>query len=120
MVKEEEEEEEEEGQERKDHNKPANGADSMEVSSVMDDQHERSATENSQAAVGGFNHVATLSEADMQDQMDQFTYIMHQKFLLGEDNEHLDYSKIDNDETLDDHWLREANDDAEEKYFDQD
>lgn len=72
----------------------------------MDDQHERSATENSQAAVGGFNHVATLSEADMQDQMDQFTYIMHQKFLLGEDNEHLDYSKIDNDETLDDHWLR--------------
>ena len=52
--------------------------------------------------------------------MDQFTFIMHEKFLLGEDSEHLDYSKIDSDETLDDHWQREANDDAEEKYFDKD
>ncbi|PRQ27773.1 hypothetical protein RchiOBHm_Chr6g0308851 [Rosa chinensis] len=53
--------------------------------------------------------------------MDQFTYIMHEKFLLGEDHEYLDYSKIDNDETLDDHWQqREANHDAEEKYFDED
>ncbi|TYK12071.1 coiled-coil domain-containing protein 97 [Cucumis melo var. makuwa] len=90
------------------------------VTRAMDDQHERPATENSEGAEGGSNHVATLSEADMQDQMDQFTYIMHQKFLLGEDSEHLDYSKIDNDETLDDHWMREANDDAEEKYFDED
>lgn len=49
--------------------------------------------------------------------MNQFTYIMQQKFLLGEDHEHLDYSKIDNDETLDDHWQREANVDAEERYF---
>lgn len=45
---------------------------------------------------------------------------MHEKFLLGDDHEHIDYSKIDNDETLDDHWLRQANDDAEEKYFDED
>jgi len=45
---------------------------------------------------------------------------MQQKFLLGEDCEHLDYSKIDNDQTLDDHWQREANHDAEEKYFAED
>lgn len=62
----------------------------------------------------------TLSVAEIQDQMDQFTHIMQQKFLLGEDYEHLDYSKIDNDETLDDHWQREANHDAEEKYFAED
>ncbi|PKI46935.1 hypothetical protein CRG98_032746 [Punica granatum] len=61
-----------------------------------------------------------LSDLEMQDQMDQFVYIMQQKFLTGEDHEHLDYSKIDDDETLDDHWLREASHDAEEKYFAED
>lgn len=50
--------------------------------------------------------------------MEQFTYIMQQKFLAGEDHQHLDYSKIDQDETLDDHWMKEVNHDAEEKYFD--
>lgn len=59
----------------------------------------------------------TVSAEELEDRMDQFTYIMQQKFLLGEDQEHLDYSKIDNDETLDDHWQREANIDAEERYF---
>ncbi|PRQ41384.1 hypothetical protein RchiOBHm_Chr4g0446321 [Rosa chinensis] len=63
---------------------------------------------------------ATVSAEELQDLMDQFTYIMHEKFLLGEDHEYLDYSKIDNDETLDDHWQREANHDAEEKYFNED
>ncbi|MCL7047518.1 hypothetical protein MKW94_028394 [Papaver nudicaule] len=62
----------------------------------------------------------TLSVAELEDQMEQFTHIMQQKFLTGEDSQHLDYSKIDNDETLDDHWFREANHDAEEKYFAED
>ncbi|PKU85682.1 coiled-coil domain-containing protein 97 [Dendrobium catenatum] len=61
-----------------------------------------------------------LSTEEMQDQMDQFTCVMQQKFLAGEDTEHLDYSAIDNDEGLDDHWIKEANHDAEEKYFDED
>lgn len=65
------------------------------------------------------NH-PTISAAEMQEMMDQFTYIMHQKFLSGEDHQYVDYSKIDNDETLDDHWLREVNHDAEEKYFAED
>lgn len=60
----------------------------------------------------------TLSTEEMQERLDQFSYIMQEKFLLGEDN--LDYSKIDEDETLDDHWIKEANYDAEEKYFDDD
>ncbi|CDP08315.1 unnamed protein product [Coffea canephora] len=60
----------------------------------------------------------SLSLEEMQDRMDQFIYIMKQKFLSGEDHQHMDYSKIDEDESLDDHWMKEANDDAEEKYFD--
>ncbi|XP_024011006.1 coiled-coil domain-containing protein 97 isoform X2 [Eutrema salsugineum] len=61
-----------------------------------------------------------LPPEEMQDLMDQFISIMHQKFLSGEDHQHLDYTKIDNDETLDDHWLREVGLDAEEKYFGED
>lgn len=60
----------------------------------------------------------TLSTEEMQERLDQFAYIMQEKFLLGEDS--LDYSKIDEDETLDDYWMKEANYDAEEKYFDDD
>ncbi|KAF9624374.1 hypothetical protein IFM89_010541 [Coptis chinensis] len=63
------------------------------------------------------NEKASLSAVEMQDQMEQFTHVMQQKFLSGKDSHYLDYSIIDNDETLDDHWLREANHDAEEKYF---
>ena len=65
----------------------------------------------------GESQESSLSAEELEDRMNQFTYIMQQKFLLGEDHEHLDYSKIDNDETLDDHWQREANVDAEERYF---
>ncbi|CAN6166505.1 unnamed protein product [Urochloa humidicola] len=61
-----------------------------------------------------------LSSEEMQDQLEQFTSLMQQKFLSGEDTEHMDYSQIDNDEMLDDHWSREANYDAEEKYFEED
>ncbi|KAG6384373.1 hypothetical protein SASPL_155821 [Salvia splendens] len=60
----------------------------------------------------------SLSVEEMQDRMEQFMYVMQQKFLSGEDHQHLDYSKIDEDVTLDDHWMKEANQDAEEKYFD--
>lgn len=56
-----------------------------------------------------------ISAAELQDQLEQFTHIMQQKFLSGEDS--LDYSNIDSNERLDDHWQRESNLDAEEKYF---
>ena len=69
------------------------------------------------SAAGTFKQ--TLSSEEMQDQLEQFTYMMQQKFLSGEDTEHMDYSQIDNDEMLDDHWSREANYDAE-KYFEED
>lgn len=62
----------------------------------------------------------SISAEEMQDQLDHFTHIMQEKYLAGEDTEHLDYSKIDDDERLDDHWFKEACQDAEEKYFDED
>ncbi|TKY55515.1 hypothetical protein E2542_SST19932 [Spatholobus suberectus] len=73
--------------------------------------------ENAQSDPARVSREPILSAEELEDRMNQFTYIMQQKFLLGEDHEHLDYSKIDNDETLDDHWQREANIDAEERYF---
>uniref|UniRef100_A0A453K1B0 CCD97-like C-terminal domain-containing protein n=1 Tax=Aegilops tauschii subsp. strangulata TaxID=200361 RepID=A0A453K1B0_AEGTS len=45
---------------------------------------------------------------------------MQEKFLSGQDSEHMDYPQIDNHEMLDDHWSREANYDAEDKYIDKD
>ncbi|EEE69647.1 hypothetical protein OsJ_29258 [Oryza sativa Japonica Group] len=62
----------------------------------------------------------TLSAEEMDDQLEQFTSLMQQKFLSGEDFGHMDYSRIDNDEMLDDHWSKEANYDAGEKYFEED
>lgn len=52
--------------------------------------------------------------------MDQFTRIMQEKFLCGEDTEHVDYANIDNNIALDDHWLKEISQDAEERYFEED
>ncbi|KAK2967736.1 hypothetical protein RJ640_012962, partial [Escallonia rubra] len=75
------------------------------------------ASENPQPSTARPNEGANLSAEELEDRMEQFIHIMQQKFLSGEDHQHLDYSKIDEDETLDDHWMREANHDAEEKYF---
>nr|GEV82757.1 coiled-coil domain-containing protein 97 [Tanacetum cinerariifolium] len=74
--------------------------------------------ENGNLGNGRSTQATSLSAEEMQDRMDQFTNVMQQKFLAGEDHEHFNYSSIDEDVTLDDHWMREANDDAEEKYFD--
>ncbi|KAJ1257879.1 hypothetical protein BS78_10G029700 [Paspalum vaginatum] len=87
------------------------------VASPNEDAPMNSSNEGDLAA-GTFRQ--TLSPEEMQDQLEQFTYVMQQKFLSGEDTEHMDYSQIDNDEMLDDHWSREANYDAEEKYFEED
>ncbi|XP_058764835.1 uncharacterized protein LOC131638296 isoform X1 [Vicia villosa] len=76
-----------------------------------------SVTDNATSDPARARQDPTLSSEELEDRMNQFTYIMQQKFLVGEDHEHVDYSKIDNDETLDDHWQREANVDAEERYF---
>lgn len=78
------------------------------------------ASNGGQSTTAEHNQGAALSAEETQDMMEQFTCFMQQKFLSGEDHQHFDYSKIDNDETLDDHWLREVSQDAEEKYFAED
>ncbi|EXC26762.1 hypothetical protein L484_023378 [Morus notabilis] len=115
----EEEEEEEEEQEEEEEEEEEQEANEGSKSTEMPLDH-HSASSGPQSATAVRSERPLLSDAEMQDQMDQFTYIMQQKFLLGEDSEYLDYSKIDNDETLDDHWQREANHDAEDKYFAED
>jgi len=62
----------------------------------------------------------TLSVEEEQMKMEHFTRIMQEKFLSGDDTEHVDYAYIDNNVSLDDHWLREITQDAEEKYFEDD
>eukprot|EP00246_Nothoceros_aenigmaticus_P009679 TRINITY_DN253_c0_g1_i1.p1 TRINITY_DN253_c0_g1~~TRINITY_DN253_c0_g1_i1.p1 ORF type:complete len:371 (+),score=75.07 TRINITY_DN253_c0_g1_i1:59-1114(+) len=59
-------------------------------------------------------------DGSMQERLDNFTRLMQEKFLSGEDAEHVNYESIDNDQTLDDHWLVEVSRDAEDKYFEED
>ncbi|XP_008802522.1 coiled-coil domain-containing protein 97 [Phoenix dactylifera] len=108
---EEEEDDEDESEEVKEEEKDGSSESMMHVDREPSSNGQGTSTEP---------YEQTLSVEEMQDQLEQFTHIMQQKFLAGEDTEHLDYSKIDNNERLDDHWLREANNDAEEKYFEED
>lgn len=62
----------------------------------------------------------TISDEEVEMKMEHFTRIMQEKFLSGDDTEHVDYAYIDNNVSLDDHWLREITQDAEEKYFEDD
>ncbi|KAJ8543517.1 hypothetical protein K7X08_006040 [Anisodus acutangulus] len=109
----EEEEEEEEDEEEQDKGERDISVNGQEVHPDNLDASNDTPSETRRPAV-----METLSTEEMQERLDQFAYIMQEKFLLGEDS--LDYSKIDEDETLDDHWMKEANYDAEEKYFDDD
>ncbi|MCO5555283.1 hypothetical protein L7F22_008828 [Adiantum nelumboides] len=66
------------------------------------------------------NPRSTISSEELQSNMDDFTRIMQEKFLSGEDSEHFDYVHIDNNTALDDHWLEEISQDAEDRYFEED
>lgn len=61
-----------------------------------------------------------VSPGELADKMEDFTRVMQEKFLSGLDEEHVDYSRIDNDAALDDDWMPEITRDAEEKYFEED
>ncbi|KAL8263716.1 hypothetical protein R6Q59_021846 [Mikania micrantha] len=79
---------------------------------VEDVNHDKGILVNEQSMEG-----TRVSADELRDRMEQFTHVMQQKFLAGEDHEYFNYSSIDDDVTLDDHWVREATYDAEEKYF---
>ncbi|KAM3308626.1 coiled-coil domain-containing protein 97 [Capsicum chacoense] len=108
-----EEEEEEEDEEEQDKDEKDMSTNRQEAHPNNPDASDDTPSERRRPAM-----MDSLSTEEMQERLDQFAYIMQEKFLLGEDG--LDYSKIDEDETLDDHWMKEANYDAEEKYFDDD
>lgn len=75
-------------------------------------------SENQQGATA--RNRSQLSVQELSERKEDFLQIMKEKFLHGEDKEHVDYSGIDKDSTLDDDWLTEIAQDAEEKYFDED
>ena len=62
----------------------------------------------------------SISTDELECKMDDFTRIMQEKFLAGEDTDHVDYVQIDCDAGLDDYWLEEISQDAEDKYFEDD
>jgi hypothetical protein len=64
-------------------------------------------------------HGAMFSGQQLQNSED-FLALMHQRFLAGDDKEYVDYAAIDKNAALDDDWAAQAEDDAQEKYFDAD
>jgi len=50
----------------------------------------------------------------------EFQRVMRERYMNGEDDAHVDYRKIDDDQSLDDTWRREATQDAEDAWFDED
>ncbi|KAJ4776669.1 Coiled-coil domain-containing protein 97 [Rhynchospora pubera] len=117
---EEEEEEEEEGEEEEEEEEEEENGEKMEEDKSKETNLLPDKDPAAQPSMECSTTGQAISEEELQDHLEQFTQIMQQKFLAGEDTEHLDYLKIDNDERLDDHWTREANYDAEEKYFEED
>ncbi|KAF8117154.1 hypothetical protein N665_0012s0158 [Sinapis alba] len=106
------------GNEKMEESEEESEQEEVETEDEEEEEEEKSAGASSEAGRGENKQgTVLLPPEEMQEMMDQFTSIMQQKFLSGEDHEHLDYTKIDNDENLDDHWLREVGLDAEEKYF---
>ncbi|KAL9242747.1 hypothetical protein vseg_016716 [Gypsophila vaccaria] len=118
---EEEEDEDDDDSEGEDSDTDNANANRMSNSSQVEPVNaQREATDGVPSTSTGQVERPALTPTEMQEQLDQFTYIMQQKFLSGQDKEHFNYSKIDEDQTLDDHWIKEANHDAEEKYFAED
>lgn len=63
------------------------------------------------------NPIEEISEIQKEAEYEEFKTIMKQRFLDGLDKD-MDYNFIDNNESLDD--LKQINQDAQDKYFDED
>jgi len=61
-----------------------------------------------------------LPSVEMVELEMEFTRLMKERFLGGEDGAFVDYRQIDNDATLDAEWQREEDQDMEDRYFDED
>eukprot|EP00898_Chlorokybus_atmophyticus_P008576 jgi/Chlat1/871/Chrsp107S01318 len=80
--------------------------------------HQEASTATDQPATD--STLPTVSAEERLSMAEDFTSLMKQKFLAGDDMEFLNYRHIDDDATLDDDWLKDADRDAEDKYFDED
>jgi len=58
------------------------------------------------------------TDPDRDARLAEFGRVMRERFLSGEDGEHVDYAAMDADVSLDDTWRKEAAQDAEDAYFD--
>jgi hypothetical protein len=65
-------------------------------------------------AVNGTVHISAQQQAENRE---EFLSIMKARFLAG-DEEGVNYDAIDKDASLDEHWAKEEQQDAEDKYFD--
>lgn len=60
------------------------------------------------------------NEGERAERVAAFGRVMRERFLAGgEAAAHVDYEAVDSDATLDDHWVRVADADAEDAYFGQ-
>lgn len=92
-------------------------AEFMVQSGPVGSAHQQEAKVTEDEAPPAAHNPATLSEQERAQNAHEFSHVMQQKFLAGED-EGVDYAAIDKDEMLDD--LEVQAQDAEAKYFDSD
>ena len=62
---------------------------------------------------------AFISQDEYASRLVEFERAMRERFLAGEERD-FDYSVVDADASLDDFWDKEARQDAEDRYFDED
>ena len=62
---------------------------------------------------------AYISQEEYVERAEYFERVMREHFLAGAD-EDFDYAAVDGDDRLDEHWRKEIDQDAEDRYFDED
>jgi hypothetical protein len=74
-------------------------------------------TEGAHAGTEAVNGTVHISAQQQAENREEFLSIMKARFLAG-DEEGVNYDVIDKDASLDEHWAKEEQQDAEDKYFD--
>ncbi|EGR27472.1 hypothetical protein IMG5_195540 [Ichthyophthirius multifiliis] len=59
-----------------------------------------------------------LTEQEQEENEDELLRLMHDRFILGEDTEYINYDEIDKNGGLDD--FKQQDQDDEDRYFDND
>ena len=59
-------------------------------------------------------------EREHNARLAEFQRMMRERYLNGEDGAHVDYRRVDGDQSLDDTWKKELTQDAEDAWFEED